>query len=443
MNITKKDIDELNALLTIEIVKDDYSGKVSKILNDYRKNANIPGFRKGHVPMGMIRKQYGKAVLIEEINKIVQDAIQKYIEEEKLEVLGYPLPMNDQNIDWDQEDYTFEFELGLAPEFEIDLKAQEIVQYNIIADDNTVDNQIKTIRKQYGKLVSKNEVGEGDEITGTFTAPDFEDLEINRKTTFSTDRIKGETQLKKLLKAKVGDSVVLKTKDLFKNEHDNQTHLGVDHDQAHGLDIEVELKIEEVNTREMAEMNQEFFDKIFGEGTVTSEEEMRSKIKEDAEKQYEYHSDQKLLNDVVESLIENVKFDLPDAFLRRWLAQSGEKQLSETEAKEEYEKNEKGIRYQLIEGKLRSENKLHASFEELRDYAKKMIISQMAQFGQTNPSDEDVDPIVARILSNREEVERINDQLNTDKLLEFFKENVNLKPEEITFDDFVEKAYSA
>jgi trigger factor len=439
MNITKKDIDKLNAVLTVEVSKDDYSGKVEKVLNDYRKNANIPGFRKGHVPLGMVKKQYGKAVLVEEVNKLLQDALHKFLNEEKLDVLGNPLPKNEAEINWDADDYSFEFELGLAPKFDVDVKGNEVVHYKIIADDEMLNNQVKTIRKQYGKLISKKEVEKGDEITGTFTS---NEKEIEKKTTLSTEEIAGKKQLDSLIGAKVGDTVTLKTKGMFADDHDNQKYLGVSHDDAHGLDIEVSFKIEEVNKREMAELNQELFDKLFGEAVVTSEEELKAKIKEDAEGQFAQQSDQKLLNDVVDSLIENTKFDLPKEFLQRWIAMTGEKRLSEEDAKAEYERSEKGLRYQLIEGKLRAENNLQVTFEELKDYSKNMIKAQMAQFGQTNSTEEELESIAARILSNKEEVERLSEQLNTNKLLNFFKENAKLKTKEITYDKFIKEAYA-
>lgn len=439
MNITKKDIDKLNAVLTVEISKEDYSSKVEKVLADYRKNANIPGFRKGQVPMGMVKKQYGKAVLVEEVNKLLQDALHKFLTEEKLDILGNPLPKNESEINWDADDYSFEFELGLAPEFSVDVKGKEVLQYKIVADDEMLNNQVKTIRKQYGKLISKKEVEKGDEITGTFTSTE---KEIEKKTTLSTDEIAGKKQLESLIGAKVGDTVTLKTKGMFADDHDNQKYLGVAHDDAHGLDIEVSFKIEEVNKREMAELNQELFDKLFGETVVTSEEELKAKIKEDAEGQFAQQSDQKLLNDVVDSLLENTKFDLPKEFLQRWIAMSGEKRLSEEDAKAEYERSEKGLRYQLIEGKLRAENKLQVTFEELKDYSKNMIKAQMAQFGQTNPTDEELESIAAKILSNKEEIERLSEQLNTTKLLNFFKENAKLKTKEVTYDKFIKEAYA-
>jgi trigger factor len=440
MNISKKELDALNAVVTVEIAKDDYQQKVTDILNNYRKSANIPGFRKGHVPMGMVRKQYGKAVLVEEVNKLLQDSLGKFLTEEKLEVLGNPLPRNEAEIDWDADNFSFEFDLGLAPDFEVNLKGKKAVtHYKIVADDKMIDNQVNTIRKQYGKLVAKDTVEPGDEISGTFRAAE---PEIEHKATFELDVIKGKTQLKALKGAKVGDVVKLKTKNLFKDEHQNQRFLGVSHDEAHGLDIEVELTIEEVNHRELAELNQELFDKIFGEGVVTSEEAMRQKIKEDSEAQFVQQSDQKLLNDVVESLIEQTKFDLPAEFLQRWIRVSGEQELSEEEAKAEWERSEKGLRYQLIEAKLKKEHNLEITFEELKDYTEQMIRSQMAQFGQMSPEDQEVQGIAARIMSNQDEVRRLSEQLGTNKMLAFYKDNAKLKTKEVNYDTFIKEAYA-
>ena len=439
MNITKKEIDALNAVVTVEISKDDYADKVNTILSNYRKNANIPGFRKGHVPLGMVKKQYGTAVLVEEVNKILQESLHKFLTEEKIDLLGNPLPKNETEIDWTSDDFSFEFDLGLAPEFEVDLNGKAITQYKVIADKEMIENQVKTIRKQYGKLISKKVVEKGDEVTGTFKS---DEKNIDNKTTLEIEKIKGKKQSSAILGSKVGDTVTLKTKGLFADGHDNQRYLGVEHDDAHGLDIEVKFTIEEVNTREMAELDQELFDKLFGKEVVTSEEELKEKIKEDAERQFEQQSDQKLMNDIVESLIKNTKFDLPKDFLQRWIQISGEEPLTEEAAKEEYERSEKGLRYQLIEGKLRAEHKLQVTFDELKAYTNDMIRAQMAQYGNTNPTDEELDGISARILSNEEEVKRLSEQLNTNKMLQFFKENAKLKTKEMNYDKFIKEAYA-
>ena len=197
MNITRENIDELNAVVKVDIAKEDYSDKVEKILTDYRKSANIPGFRKGHVPMGMVKKQYGKAVLVDEVNKLLQDALGKYLTEEKLDVLGNPLPKPQDDLDWDADAFSFEFELGLAPDFNVDLKSKKaITHYNIVADDKMIDNQVKHIQKQYGKLVSQTEVTEESEITGKFTN---EEEGIENVATITLDKIKGKTNAKKFV----------------------------------------------------------------------------------------------------------------------------------------------------------------------------------------------------------------------------------------------------
>jgi len=441
MNITRENIDALNAVVKVDIEKGDYADKVEKILTDYRKTANIPGFRKGHVPMGMVKKQYGKAVLVDEVNKLLQDALHKYLTEEKLDVLGNPLPKAQDDLNWDADDFTFEFELGLTPEFEVMLKGKKaITHYNIIADDKMIDDQVENIQKQYGKIVAKNEVEENDEITGSFVN---EDKEINNSTTLTLDKLKGKVNAKKFIGAKVGDEIKLKTKGLFSDDHDLMNHLKVPHDNAHGLEIDVTFTISEVNARELADLDQELFDKLFGKGNVASVTELKEKIKEDAEKQFVQQSDQKLLNDVTEYLVESTKFDLPSEFLQKWIQTAGEEPLDEVQAKEEYEKSEKAMRYQLIESKLIIDNKLQINFDDLKAYTHEMIKGQMAQFGQSNPSDKELDDISARILSNQDEVKRLSEQLTSQKLLAFYKENANLKTKELSYDKFVKEVYGS
>lgn len=438
MNITRENIDALNAVVTVEIAKEDYSDKVTKILTDYRKTANIPGFRKGHVPMGLVKKQYGKAVLVDEVNKLLQEGLNKYLVEEKLDILGNPLPRMQEEFNWDAENFSFEFELGLAPEFSVDLKENAITQYDIVADEKMIDGQVENIRKQYGKLISQDEVTEESEVTGVFTN---EEAGIENNATFGLDKIKGKRNANKFVGAKVGDTLTLKTKGLFNDDHDLMNFLKVEHDAAHGLDIEVSFKINEANTRELAELNQELFDKLFGEGNVSSLEEVKVKIKEDAERQFVQQSDQRLLNDVTEGLIENTKFDLPADFLKKWIQSAGEQELTVEQAEEEYGKSEKGLRYQLIQDKLVKENEVQVQFEDLKEFAKQMIKGQMAQFGQMNPSDQELEDIAARILSNQDEVRRLTDQLLSQKLLELFKEKANLKKKEVTYENFVKEVY--
>lgn len=439
MNITKEQIDDLNAVVKVAITKDDYQEKVDTILKDYRKQANIPGFRKGQVPMGLIKKQYGKAVLVDEVNKLLQDNLNKYLTEEKLDVLGNPLPKQQDGFNWDADEFDFEFELGLAPAFEVKLKTKKAVtQYKIVADKKMVDEQVERIQKQYGKIISKTEVEKNNEVNGTFKN---EAEEIEHKTTLELDKVKSKKALDTLIGKKAGETVSLKTKGLFKEDYLLSAALGIDREKAEKLAIDVEFTIDEINEREAAELNQELFDKLFGKDEVSSEKELKEKIKEDSEKQFEQQADQKLLNDITEKLITETKFELPADFLRKWIQVSGENPLTDDQAKEEYEKSEKGLRYQLIESKILDENNLSVQFDELKEFAKGFIKSQMAQYGHLDPQEEELENIATRVMGNQDEVKRLSEQLMSQKLLTLFKEKANLKTKEISYENFVKEVY--
>ena len=439
MNITKENVDALNAVVKVDIVAEDYQAKVSQILTDYRKKANIPGFRKGHVPMGMIKKQYQKSIVIDEVNKLLQQALNKFLNEEKLDILGNPLPRIKEDFNWDAETFSFEFELGLAPKFEVDLTSNnKVVHYNIIATDELLDEELKNIQTRYGKMSSIDLVSENANVTGTFVN---EESEINKKSTFLVNDIQGETNKQKVIGAKVGDVIEFKTKELFADEHKLQHILGVSHDVIHDLDITVSVTIEDITKTEPADLDQELFNKLFADGSVTSATELREKIKEDAEKQFQQQADQQLLNAVTEYLVENTAFDLPVEFLQKWLATAGEKELTADEALEEYNKSEKGLRYQLIEGKILKDNNIKIDYTELVNYAKGFIRTQMAQFGNMNPEEKELEDIAARILQNKDEAQKLQAQLISQKLLTFFKENMGFTSKEVSYEDFIKEVY--
>ncbi len=439
MNITKQNIDALNAVVKVDIVAEDYQAKVAGILEDYRKKSDIPGFRKGHVPMGMVKKQYGKSVMIDEVNKLLQESLNKFLTEEKLDILGNPLPRVEDNFSWDTESFSFEFELGLAPEFTVDLSAKKkITQYTIVADDALINKEVENLQSRYGKMNTVDTVSETSSVTGTFVN---EEKEINKKSTIALADIKGKANVKKFVGAKVGDVIELKTKGLFSDDHKLEGTLGLSHDDIHGLEINVTLTVEEITETELAELDKELFDKLFTDGSVSTVSELKEKIKEDAEKQFQTQGDQQLLNSVTEYLVENTKFDLPKEFLQKWLQTAGEKELTSEQATAEYEKSEKGLRYQLIEGKIMKENEIKLDYQELVDYAKGFIRTQMAQFGNMNPEEKELDDIAARILGNQDEAKRLQEQLISSKLVNFYKEKITFKTKEVTYEDFIKEVY--
>jgi trigger factor len=441
MDINKTDLDALNAVVKITVDRSDYENNVAAVLSDYRKNANIPGFRKGHVPMGMIKKQYETPVTADEVNKLLQENLNKFIDEEKLELLGNPLPKMQEEIDWKADVLNFEFELGLSPKFEVNLKGKKGgTFFQIEADKKMIDEQLSYIQKQYGKIESSKEITPGTELSVEIKN---EEAAIDTTPVIEFDSIKGKKNITALSAAKIGDTLELNTKGLFNEDSAAARAFGVTIPQLEELPKTVSITIKEVNIRILAELNQELFDKLYEAGTVTSLKALKEKVKEGIEKQFESQSEQKLLNDVTENLIDNTKFDLPKEFLIKWLQNSGEKPLTEEEAKEEYEKSEKGIRYQLIEGAIIKEYDLQIKFEELQSFAKDLIKQQMAQYGQMAPEEKELDDIAARIFTNQEETNRLSDQLMSKKLLGYFKENAGIKTKKVNYTAFVKEAYGS
>ncbi|HOZ76011.1 MAG TPA: trigger factor, partial [Flavobacterium sp.] len=378
-------------------------------------------------------------VMLEEVNKVIQENLNKYLQTEKIDILGNPLPKMKEDFNWDAENLEFEYELGLTPSFEVSLgDVKNVTQYKIFADEKLLDDQVLRIRKQYGKMIGADTVEKGSDISGTFLNAE---KGIDAPAHITLDIFKDKKAADAFLGKKVGDIVTVKTKGLFDDDHKLMDYLKVGHDEVHGLDIEVDFKIEEITMSEPAELNQELFDKLFGPGNVSSVEEIKAKIKEDAEKQFETQANQKFLNDVTESLLSTTKFDLPSDFLKRWIQTVGETTLTAEQAEAEYARSENGLRYQLIEGKIMNENKLQITFEDLKSFTAGMIRQQMAQFGQMNPTEEDVEGIVARVLSNQEEVKRLSDQVMHEKMLNLFKDKVKAKTKEVSYQDFIAASY--
>lgn len=439
MDIKRVAIDAVTETIVMTVVQMDYKGQVAKRINEKMPLATVKGFRKGAVPKDLVEKQYGKGIKQEEVQKVVDLALERFVQSERLNLLGTPLAKVNEDFSWDTEELVFEYEIGLVPNFELDLEAKnDIVKYVVSADDKLIEGQVERIQKQFGKAIPQDVVVAGSDLTGTFTN---EEKGINNTTTIALDMFKDKATADKFIGKKVGDVVTVNTKDLFEDVHQLMDVLKVSHDEVHELAVDVDFTIEAINTTEMAELNQELFDKLFGAGTVASLEELKAKIKEDAESQFAQQADQKLLADVQDFLIENTKFDLPSEFLKKWLQTVGEKKLSPEEAEVEYARSERGLRFQLIEGRAMATSDIKVTFEDLKSFTTKSIRQQMAQFGQTNPTDEEVQGIVARVLSNQDEVKRLSDQVVGEKMLELFKEKANPTTKEVTYDEFIAASY--
>ncbi|MEN8136809.1 MAG: trigger factor [Bacteroidota bacterium] len=443
MQATRENKDALNAVLNVQIVADDYKAQVDKVLKDYRKNANIPGFRKGLVPMGLIKKQYGKAVLIDEVNKILQDSVNKHIQDEKLDILGNPLPVAQDDINWDGEEFNFQFELGIAPEFTVGLdKLKGLNSYKVIVDEELVQKQVEDFATRYGNVVGQEEVVEASNVAGTIVelnedGKTVKEGGISNESTISVSGLKGKRNPNKLVGKKVGDVVTFKTKGLYEDDANLASALGLKVEEVKDLDTQIQFTISEISTIDNHEINQELFDKIYGAGTVENEDAFRARIKEDAEKVYIGETDRHFLNQVTDKLIEETEVELPKEFLTKWLKSVSENPISDEDAAAEYEKSEKGLKYQLIEGKVFSESGIQITFEDVKSNAVQMIKAQMAQFGQANMEDKEAEDIAMRVLQNQEEYTRISEQVKMEKLLAVYKEKVSAKVKELTFDKFI------
>ena len=435
MNVTRKDVDPLNAVITVEINQEDVAPKVEQVLNDYRKRADIPGFRKGNVPMGVIKKKYGQAVMVDEVNKMLQSSLNDFLNDEKISILGNPLPVTVDNIDWNAASFSFDFKLGLTPNVEVVLPNRKAVtRYEIQADEKFVKEQLERLQKQYGTIVPTDDVNPETELT---VGVSYEGGENQKSSTFTASELKSKKALNTLKKATIGDVVVFSTKGLFKEVHVLRRVMETLPEKV----VTISLTLQERNNRTLADLDQEFFDKVFGKDAVTSVTACKEKLKADAMVHFETQANQKFINDMTEHLIDNTKFSLPEAFLKKWMQTAGENPITAEEAEAEYTKSERGLRYQLIESKLMQEHELQITREEVEAFAKDLIKKQMVQYGRTDIQEEELTEIAGRILGKQEEVNRISDQVMSEKMRQLFLEKGNIKVKKLSYDDFIKEAY--
>ncbi len=443
MNITQEKIDALNAKLKVQLSSEDYQEKVEAVIVNYRKTASIPGFRKGKVPMGQVKKMIGKSVLIDEVNKLLQEAIYKHITENKVEVLGNPLPLTSE-VDWDNAtDFEFEYEMGLAPEFKVTLDKKSKFDYlQIVADKKMVDHYVTDMAKRYGKMTQPEKSEKTDLMMGEFTQLDGEGnvLEggINHTSSVALDIIQDKKAQKALVGLAEGDEVKLHiTKDFSNDAHHM---LNIKKEELETLDADFTFKVNKISRMEPADMTQDLFDKVFGKDTVKSEKEFRAKVKEEVEKSFVGESDNKLKNDVILHLIKKTKLSLPDTFLKKWLVTTNEQGLTEEQVEQEYEQYSKSLKWQLIENKIIKDNELEVKNEDVISHTKELIVSNFAQYGQPAPEDKKLEEIAVQVLGNEEERKKVYNQLYDVKTMSLYKEKFSLKNKEVTYDEFVKLA---
>ena len=447
MKITQNNINDLQAELKVVITPEDYQDKVDKVLKDYRKNAEIPGFRKGKVPMSVINKKYRIPVLVDEVNKLLQEDLYKYISSEKVKVLGSPMPKDGQKMDWENNTtFNFEFEVGLAPDLDVKItKKDKVKYYQIQADNKLVDNYANDIAKRYGAM-SKPEISEeGDlvfcEISQIDVDGNIMENGVRNEATVSMDFISDKKIKKQFIGVKEGDSFTVNVLKAFSNHTDLSSMLNITHEQLHDLSSEdFQFTVKNVSRIKPSDINQELFEKVYGKDSVKTEKEFKARIKDEAERSFVPESDRMLKNDVVTYLIDKIKFDMPDEFLKRWLVHTSEKSVTLEQIESEYDMYSKSLRWQLIENNILENYNIKVSDEEVENHTKSLITMQMQQYGQPVPQEDKMNEIVASILKKEDERKKVYDQLYDVKSLEVYKENFKLTEKAISYDDFVKLA---
>lgn len=441
MNTVEEKIDDLNTVVRIKVDKEDYAEKVENTLKKYRKEANIPGFRPGKVPMGFVKKRFGKGVLADELNNLVGQSLNDFIKTNNIDVLGQPLPKSDEEVkgDFDNPDsFEFVYEIGVAPQFDVNLSKKNKAEYlKVKISDEMLDKEVDNLARRYGKLVPADKVSEKDMVIGEFTQKNGE---INNTSTISLEFIADDKIKKQFIGKKVGDVITVDPKKVSRDTKDLASMLAITEEEADGLSSDFDFKISEIKTMIPAAIDQSLFDKLFGEWNVKSEKELRERIKADLESMFARDSDNLFVQKVVDGLIEKTKFDLPEEFLKRWILESNEGKLSEEEIEADFENYKGSLKWQLIQNKIIKDNNLEVKPEEAIAYTKQLLANQYAQYGMPAPEDKELVDQAKNVLSNQDEANKIYDNIYNAKLLQFFKDTVKINEKELEYDKFVEQA---
>jgi len=446
MEITREITGDLTATIKMVISPADHESSVSKILKDYQRKANVPGFRPGHVPFGMIKKLYGGAVFAEEVNKLVSDKLHQYILDEKLDILGQPLPNTSltPEFDWKEgQDIEFYFDLGLSPAFDVVLDENIAVDYHVIkVDDSMVDKYLDDMRQRFGTMTNPEVAGEKDVLYGDFAQLDTDGniLEdgISHSSKVAVDMISDKEINAKLIGSKVGDIVVFNPLKATGNSIEAAAMLGVKKEEIEGLESDFSFTIQEISTMSPADMNEEFYDKVFPGMGITTEEDFRKSVRDESEKAFVADSDHLFSHHMQEKLVDSVQINLPDEFMKRWLLESNEGKLTAEEIDRDYDKYVEGMKWQLIENKIIIEAGIEVADQEIKDYVKDYYLQGWRTMQLTDDLLERLETIADSFIKDKpKEVRRIVESLYAQRVSAFVKSKVKLVEKEISYDEFV------
>ncbi len=449
MNVTKEMTGDLTAVLKIDVTAADYAESVEKELKEYRKKANMPGFRPGQVPMGIVRKMYEKSLCAEQVQKLMTDAMYKYIEDNKLEILGNPMANNEktQTIDWDnQKDFTFYFDIAMQPEFQLDLAAQDVTYYDIVPTEEMLNKFIEDIQRRFGKFESPETIEETDLVYGEIEELDengsVKEDGIKVTTSLAVDLISMVTIKKKFIGAKKDDVITFNLAKAFKNTTEIASMLRIDKEQAKQFKSDVNFKVTRISRVIKHELNEELFEMAYKGKGIKTEEDFKKAAKEDLCNTYSNQADRYFMDSVSKALVENTKIDLPDEFLKRWLVEINQGKVESKEIIDNYDKYRDSIKWQLIEGKLVDKYKLNVSSEDVKDYYKTALVRNYfpvpedATEEQIKETEEAVEKVATNMLENKEQSRQVYEYLFEDKLIKALKADMKYQTKQVDTEEF-------
>lgn len=445
MNITKESIDELNARVTIKLEPADYQPQVEKTLKEHARKANMPGFRPGKVPVGVVKKMYGTSILVDEVNKLLGNKLYEYIGNEKLEILGNPLPSETINptADWENpKELEFTYDLGIAPNIELNLgKKFQFDYYKVEATDKDIENSLENIAKRSGEMIEHDTIVDNDLVKVMWVELNedgsIKEGGVMNSSSISLDVINDEAK-KSLLGKKLDDSLNVTYTDFSTSETDMAAMLGVSKEELPNVSKAFKITVEKIQRLKTAELNDELFKKLYPDGSITNLDEMKEKIRADYRNYFGNESDRKLKNDIVLDLIKNTKFELPDEFLKRWLRTVDEKKPTAEEIEKEYVNYQDGLRWQLIENKVIRDNDIKVSMDDLKAGVREQLLQQFAYYGMQQADGEMMDEMVEKFMKREDEVKKVNDQLYDKKVMDLFKEQATLNEKKVDSEKFYE-----
>ena len=445
MNITQESTGDLTAVVKIELVKEDYEKQVNTVLKDYQRKASMPGFRPGKVPMGLVKKMYGRAVLADEVNKIISEGLQNYLTDNDIKTLGHPLPNEDRQemIDFDTMDtFDFYFDIATQPEISVELSDKIKMDYfKIRVDDESIDKYIEDLRKKNGTPVNPEKSDEGDVLRGKIHELDedgkVKEGGIENETSIGVDYIKQKAIQKKFIGKSVGEKIVFNPLKASKNAVETASILGIETKAAEQIKNDFEFTIDTITRYEPAEVNEEFYASVFQGETFKDDKEFRERLGKELVSSFANESDRLFMRQVADKFIDDLKIELPNEFMKRWLKESGESQVKQEEIDTHYDDYARALKWQMIESKIVTDNNINVTPDDVRAQI-------MSYFQSTGEVDEEtqkrLNEIADNIMQNQEEVKRIYDQLLDTRMRDLLKSTLKLKDKEVSYDEFIKLA---